>query len=106
MSAKSLDTHGRWRSLTIAFRISPEDNEQLNRLAQLSGLTKQEYITQRLLCRDVIIQGNPRVYKALRENMIAIQTELERIAAGESISDDILELMRYIAQIMGGMKNA
>lgn len=92
MSAKSLDTHGRWRSLTIAFRISPEDNEQLNRLAQLSGLTKQEYITQRLLCRDVIIQGNPRVYKALRENMIAIQTELERIAAGESIPDDILEL--------------
>lgn len=106
MSAKSLDTHGRWRSLTIAFRISPEDNEQLNRLAQLSGLTKQEYITQRLLCRDVIIQGNPRVYKALRENMIAIQTELERIAAGESIPDDILELMQYIAQIMEGMKNA
>ena len=106
MSAKSLDTHGRWRSLTIAFRISPEDNEQLNRLAQLSGLTKQEYITQRLLCRDVIIQGNPRVYKALRESMIAIQTELERIAAGESIPDDILELMQYIAQIMEGMKNA
>ena len=106
MSVKSLDTHGRWRSLTIAFRISPEDNEQLNRLAQLSGLTKQEYITQRLLCRDVIIQGNPRVYKALRENMIAIQTELERIAAGESIPDDILELMQYIAQIMEGMKNA
>lgn len=105
MSAKSLDTHGRWRSLTIAFRISPEDNEQLNRLAQLSGLTKQEYITQRLLCRDVIIQGNPRVYKALRENMIAIQTELERIAAGESIPDDILELMQYIAQIMEGMEN-
>ena len=106
MSAKSLDTHGRWRSLTIAFRISPEDNEQLNRLAPLSGLTKQEYITQRLLCRDVIIQGNPRVYKAPRENMIAIQTELERIAAGESIPDDILELMQYIAQIMEGMKNA
>ena len=29
MSAKNLDNHNRWRSKTIAFRVSPEENEQV-----------------------------------------------------------------------------
>ena len=64
MSAKNLDTHNRWRNKTVAFRVSPEENEQIDAAVRLSGLTKQDYITKRLLCRDVVVQGNPRVYKA------------------------------------------
>lgn len=60
MSAKNLDNRNRWRSKTIGFRVSPEENEQINILVRLSGLTKQDYITRRLLCRDVVVQGNPR----------------------------------------------
>ena len=65
MSAKNLDKHNRWRNKAVAFRVSPEENEQIERYVQLSGLTKQNYINRRLLCRNVVIQGNPRVYKAL-----------------------------------------
>ena len=49
MSVKNLDNHNRWRSKTIAFRVSPEENEQIEIAVRLSGLTKQDYITRRLL---------------------------------------------------------
>ena len=61
---RTLDYKGRWRNHTVAFRVSDEEAKLINDLVALSGLTKQDYITRRLLCRDVVVQGNPRVYKA------------------------------------------
>ena len=57
---RTLDYKGRWRNHTVAFRVSNEEANLLNDLVALSGLTKQDYITRRLLCRDVVVQGNPR----------------------------------------------
>ena len=68
MSAKNRDNHNRWRSKTIAFRVSPEENEQIEIAVRLSGLTKQDYIARRLLDRAVVVQGNPGVYKACVTN--------------------------------------
>ncbi|NLO84898.1 MAG: hypothetical protein GX096_05665 [Clostridiales bacterium] len=104
MSLKVHDGQGRWRSKTVAFRISPEEDEQLETVVRLSGLTKQDYIIRRLQCRDVIVQGNPRVYKALRNELAALRTELQRIASGNTVSDDLLDNIELIAVIMGGMK--
>ena len=104
MSAKNLDNHNRWRNKTVAFRVSPEENEQIDAAVRLSGLTKQDYITKRLLCRDVVVQGNPRVYKALRDQLAAVLDELRRIEAGKSISDELLDTINMIAAIMDGMK--
>ena len=64
MSHKNRDEHNRWRNKTVAFRVSPEEDEQLEIFVKLSGLTKQDYITRRLLEKEVVVQGNPRVYKA------------------------------------------
>lgn len=61
MSLKNRDNHNRWRNKTVAFRTSPEEDEQLETAVCLSGLTKQDYITRRLLCRDVVVNGDPRV---------------------------------------------
>lgn len=44
MSHKRLDQKGRFRSKTIAFRLSPEEAGQLDDYVRLSGLTKREYI--------------------------------------------------------------
>lgn len=104
MSAKNLDNHGRWRSKTVAFRVSPEENEQLEIAVRLSGLTKQDYITHRLLNRDIVVQGNPRVYKALREQFSAVLDELRRIENGTQINDELLEIINLISEIMYGMK--
>ena len=69
MSLKKCDNKNRWRSKTIGFRVSPEEDEQINRYVKLSGLTKQDYITRRLTHKDVVVQGNPRVFKALRNKL-------------------------------------
>ena len=78
MSLKNRDNKNRWRNKTVAFRVSPEEDEQIEAAVRLSGLTKQDYITRRLLCREVVVQGNPKVYKALRDQLAAVLDELRR----------------------------
>ena len=88
----------------MAFRVSPEEDEQIEAAVRLSGLTKQDYITRRLLCRDVVVQGNPKVYKALRDQLAAVLDELRRIEVGGSVNDELLDVIEMIAAIMDGMK--
>ena len=45
---KNLDSKGRWRNKIVAFRVSPEEAEQIDACVRLSGLSKQDYITKRL----------------------------------------------------------
>lgn len=104
MSLKNLDRKNRWRNKTVAFRVSPEEDAQLETAVRLSGITKQDYITRRLLERDVIVQGNPRVYKALRNELAAVFTELQRIEAGSGVSDELLDTIELIAAILDGLK--
>lgn len=104
MSMKNLDSHNRWRNKTVAFRVSPEEDEQIETAVRLSGLTKQDYITRRLLCRDVVVQGNPRVYKALRNELAAVLAELRRIEAGSGVDDELMDTIELIAAIMDGMR--
>lgn len=104
MSAKNLDHHNRWRNRTVAFRVSEEENALIDTFAKLSGHTKQTYITERLLCRDVVVQGNPRVYKALRDQLAAVLLELKRIEDSSEVRDVLLETIQMIARIMDGMK--
>lgn len=105
MSLKNRDEHNRWRNKTVAFRVSPEEDEQLEIAVKLTGLTKQDYITRRLLCRDVVVQGNPRVYKALRDQLAAVLDELCRIEAGTGVDDGLLDTINLIANIMDGMRD-
>lgn len=104
MSAKNKDSKNRWRNITVGFRVSPEEKEQINKAVRLSGLSKQDYITRRLLCQDVVVQGNPRVYKALRNELATVLIELQRIEAGGTVNDDLLDTIELIAVILGGLK--
>ncbi len=104
MSAKSRDEHNRWRNITVGFRVSPEENELLNRAVALSGLPKQEYCYRRCMNRDVIVQGNPRVYKALKNELAAVLQELQRIESGSDVDDELLNIIELIADILGGLK--
>ena len=103
MSAKNLDSKGRFRTRTIGFRVSPEEDAQINIAVSLSGLTKQDYIVKRLLCRDVVVQGNPRVYNALKHQLAAVLDELRRIESGD-VDDELLTTIQLIARTLDGMK--
>ena len=104
MSAKNLDNHNRWRNRQVAFRLSPEEADLLDTYVRLSGLTKQDYITRRLLNQNVVVQGNPRVYKALRDQLAAVLGELRRVEGGAGMDGELLDTINLIAKIMEGMK--
>ena len=104
MSQKSLDRRGRWRNKVVSFRISPEEDLELERVVRLSGLTKQEYITRRILCREVVVQGNPRVYKALRNELHAVVAELQRLEPGMAVEPELVETLQLLADLLTGMK--
>lgn len=104
MSAKNRDEKNRWRNITVGFRVSPEENEQINTAVALSGLSKQEYCYRRCIGREIIVQGNPRVYKALKTQMAEILSELKRLESSADLSSETLDNIRLIAEIMNGMK--
>lgn len=104
MSAKNLDNKGRFRSRTVGFRVSPGEDRQINIAVSLSGLTKQDYIVKRLMCKDIVVQGNPRVYKALKNQLAAVLNELSRIENGAEVDEELLETINLITVTLDGMK--
>lgn len=104
MSMKSLDNKNRWRSKTVAFRMSPEEAAQLDVLARLSGLSKQDYLIKRVLEQEVTVQPNPRVYKALRNQFDDVLSELRRLDAISPDNDELFDLIAHIANILHDMK--
>ena len=105
MSAKVLDRQGRWRNKIVAFRVSPEEDEQLEIAVRLSGLTKQDYIVRRLQEKEIVVVGNPRVYKALKNELEKVLEQLERIEAGTGVSRDLLDTIELITKTMQDMKD-
>lgn len=105
MSVKVLDQQGRWRNKTVAFRVSPGEDEQIEAAVRLSGLTKQDYIIKRLQEKDVVVVGSPRVYKALKNELARVLDELQRIDGGGKVSRDLIDTIELITLTMQGMKD-
>ena len=105
MSEKRLDNHGRWRNIDVSFRVSEEESRAINEAVELSGLTKREYIARKLMNRDVVVVGNPRVFKKLSTKMDDIYEQLIRISSGGEISEELTETINLVAKIYWGMTN-
>ena len=102
MSAKNLDKHNRFRSITVGFRVSPEENEQINKFVAVSGLSKQEYCYRRCMQQDIVVNsGNPRVYKALKNNLAQV---LEKLKNKNEVTDEMLEIIELITVTLQGLK--
>ena len=100
------DRHNRVRNITVGFRVSPEENEMINAAVAISGLPKQEYCYRRCLCQDVVVQGNPRVYKGLKDSLEAVLLQLKRLTSIDEVSPELLETIHLISTVLGEMKNA
>lgn len=104
MSHKNVDNHNRLRSVVVGFRMSPEEAGLLNRLVKVSGLNKQNYLINRALQRDVIVNGNPRVFIGLKKELIALYNELQRLNNCSQISDEQFILFNQIVKILNEMR--
>ena len=52
----------------------------------------------------MVVQGNPRVYKALRNQMAEICGELKRLEKCSGDNDELLYTIQLIAETMNGLK--
>lgn len=106
MSEKNVDYYGRFRSVNVSFRVSPEEGKLLNSLVKISGMTKQDYITEALLSNQIIIQPTSRTYKAIKDELSAVISELKRIEAGQNVDVDLLDLLSRITSAIDKLKEA
>lgn len=105
MSEKNRDDKNRWRNVTIAFRMSPEENEELNNRVKLSGFrTKQDYIIQSVLHQKVVAMGNPLMLVQFRKNLQQIERELERIEKASDMDWELLTPIRSMLEILEEFK--
>lgn len=93
------ENYVRKRSIAIAFRVMPEDNRKINEMVKLSGLTKQDYLRNNMLHQQIVVQGNPRVFKALRGKMDEIISELKRIENGDQLDEASLNTIMYVVDL-------
>ena len=105
MSHKIRDNKNRWRNKTVAFRMSPEEAAQLDIFVKLSGLQKQKYLISRVLQKEIVVNGNPRTYKALRNQLAAVGEQLQSLSSADEINDELIEIISQITMIMDGFKN-
>lgn len=114
MSEKRMDAKNRWRNVVVAFRMSPEEAEELNVKAGLSGLSKQDYIIQSLLNHEVRVVGGRKVAKKVQihlETMLEELQFLEEEHVSEVDLEELLVPLKHILTILGAdeaeqMKNA
>ena len=60
---------------------------------------------RRLLNREVVVQGNPKVFKALKHQMTQIYEELKRLEKVSNDNEELIIVVEMVATIMKGMAN-
>lgn len=103
MSEKNLDSYGRQRSKTIAFRMSPEETRLLDQLVAVSGLAKQDYIISKLSDTTMKVVPSSRMQKGMEEGMLLIYRELLRITDGCEVSPELATPTEKIGAIFADL---
>ncbi len=105
MSEKVRDDKNRWRNKIIAFRLSPEENEELEKRYRLLGYrTKQDYLIDSVLKNRVIAMGNMQMIYQFRRSLEEILSELQRIEKADDIGEELMTPVRTMLEIMEAIK--
>ena len=72
------ETYNRKRNIFCGFRLSPEEKERLKKYVAMSGMTERDYISQRALQEEIVVVGNTRIFKALKDQFEEIIKELDQ----------------------------
>lgn len=96
--------YNRERSKTIAFRVTPEVDEQINLIVAASGMTKQDYIASKLLDMEVTVVPSTYTYTALRDEMREVCKQLNRVRSGCEPSDRLMSLCERLSDIFLGLR--
>lgn len=98
-----IPSHNRFRSQTIAFRVSPEEDKQINIAVSLSGMTKQDYITYKLLDRTINVKASCKVHRAVYDRLTEVLEQLKRLNDGREIDDELMDNISFITRLVDGL---
>ncbi len=94
-----VDSKGRLRNKTIAFRASESEYAQIQMLSDVSGMKKQDYLLSRALGKEIVVHPNVRVKKFLEQYLSEIHEELLRVIA-VSGEEDVIEKLSAILSVI------
>ena len=94
MSERRCDTKNRWRNVVVAFRMSPQEAEDLNVKVALSGLSKQDYLIDCCLKHEIRVVCGKKVAKKMQVYLEAILEELQFISDCEDARTEIISQVR------------
>ena len=100
MSKKNVDQKERFRNKIISFRVSEEEAKLLKRRVLLSGLTKQDYIINSILGKEIVVYGTPFVFRSLHDELVHF-TNLY----GTAIDSDDEEMMVWVLEMILAMRS-
>ena len=91
MSKKNKDDKNRWRNVVVAFRVSPEERDELDNRVKLSGFqSKQDYLVHSVLHQKIVTVGN----------LQHIEMELERLQSISEMDEELLTPIRTMLEIL------
>jgi hypothetical protein len=97
---------GRKRRHSVSFRMSDEELAFLNQLVEISGLTKQQYMINKSLDREIIVVGNIKTYKNLRNYILELTAAINKyIQTNNTLDEYNVLLLLHIAEILKGLNN-
>lgn len=98
-----IPSHNRFRSQSIAFRVSPEEDKQINIAVSLSGMTKQDYITYKLLDRTINVKASCKVHRAVYDRLTEVLEQLKRLNDSREIDDELMDNISLITRLVDGL---
>lgn len=96
MGRELTDDKGRRRSVTAAFRVSPEEADLIDRLVDASGMTKQDYITSCLEEHTVVVVPSTRMQRGMARQMDYAYRELRRMRSASEMTPELVTLLERL----------
>lgn len=93
----------RKRTISKAFRVSPEENERIELLAKAAGVTQQEYIMTKLEDKEFTIVPDVRTFKMLRDEMRAVVGELSRLRNTGDLGEELEARVELLCDLFLGI---
>lgn len=101
MSKKNKDDKNRLRTETIAFRLSPEERTELDKLYKLSGYqTKQDFILDCLFKQRIVARETPMMITSFRKELRIIISELEKLSSLDDMDEELFTPVNRILEIL------
>ncbi|WP_299053184.1 mobilization protein [uncultured Eubacterium sp.] len=100
MTEKKTDKKGRFRNKIVAVRVSEAESEMINRMVSISGMSKQDYIINKLTNKDIVVEGSIRTFNGIKTQLAYINKELERIGKINEEHEEVFELLKIITEIL------